>query len=71
MHCGEKLFRRSMVPFLNSGDLAKPKDISIVWCGIVENSKDSKVVKWIRNDSFRWLIEKGKSVFFWEGYLVL
>ncbi|KAK5841267.1 hypothetical protein PVK06_010176 [Gossypium arboreum] len=29
-------------------------DMSVVWRGIIENAKDSKVAKWVGNESFRW-----------------
>ncbi|KAH1063332.1 hypothetical protein J1N35_028319 [Gossypium stocksii] len=40
--------------------------MSVVWSGIVENSKLEEVSKWIRSESVRWVIGNGKSVLFWE-----
>ncbi|KAK5786115.1 hypothetical protein PVK06_040742 [Gossypium arboreum] len=40
--------------------------MSVVWRGIVENAKDSKVVKWMGNESFRWLVGNGNTDLFWE-----
>lgn len=45
---------------------AKPKEISVVWRGIVENSKSEKVSKWMSAESFRWVIRNEHSVLFWE-----
>ncbi|KAA3480299.1 putative Transposon TX1 [Gossypium australe] len=42
------------------------RDMSVVWKGIVENTKDSLVAKWMGNDSFRWEIGKGNKCLFWE-----
>ncbi|KAA3453163.1 TSL-kinase interacting protein 1-like [Gossypium australe] len=42
------------------------KDMSVVWRGIVENAKDSKVAKWMGNESFRWLVGNGNLIIFWE-----
>lgn len=41
-------------------------DMSAVWRGIIENAKDSKVAKWVGNESFRWLVGNGNSIIFWE-----
>lgn len=32
----------------------------------MENEKDSKVAKWMENESFRWLVGNGNSILFWE-----
>ncbi|KAH1073759.1 hypothetical protein J1N35_026087 [Gossypium stocksii] len=38
----------------------------VVWKGIVENSKDLFVAKWMGFDSFRWEIGNGDKCLFWE-----
>ncbi|KAA3472507.1 reverse transcriptase [Gossypium australe] len=47
------------------------KEMSILWRRIVENSKTANVAKWVRNESFRWLIGNGKLVLFWEDFGVV
>lgn len=46
--------------------MSKPKKMTVVWCGIVENSKSKEMLKWICPDSFKWVIGNTKSVLFWE-----
>ncbi|KAG8473851.1 hypothetical protein CXB51_036041 [Gossypium anomalum] len=38
----------------------------VVWRGIIENTKDSIVAKWVGNESFHWLVGNGNSIIFWE-----
>lgn len=42
------------------------RDMSVVWKGIMENTKDPFVEKWMGIDSFRWEIGKGNKCLFWE-----
>ncbi|KAH1129756.1 hypothetical protein J1N35_001134 [Gossypium stocksii] len=45
---------------------SRPKEMSVTWWGIVENSKRTKVTKWTGLNSYRWVIGNGKSVLFRE-----
>lgn len=40
--------------------MSKPKEMSVVWRGIVENSKSEEVLKWIGPNSFIRVIRNGK-----------
>lgn len=42
------------------------KDMSKVWRGIVENSLDASVVRWLGDKNFSWKIGNGKTTLFWE-----
>ncbi|TYH29996.1 hypothetical protein ES288_A01G058600v1 [Gossypium darwinii] len=44
----------------------KLKDMSQVWRGIVENSLDASVARWVRDKDFSWKIGNGKTTFFWK-----
>ncbi|KAK5786819.1 hypothetical protein PVK06_041465 [Gossypium arboreum] len=46
--------------------MTKTKEISVVWCGIMENSKSEKVSKWVGQNSFRWVLGNGESMLFRE-----
>lgn len=45
--------------------VSKVKELSSIWRGIVENSKDESVDKWMGNKEFRWEVGNGKSTLFW------
>ncbi|MFQ6646651.1 hypothetical protein Gotur_019581 [Gossypium turneri] len=44
--------------------ITKTKEMSVVWCGIVENSKSEVVSKWIGQNCFRWVLGNGKRCYF-------
>ncbi|KAL4352748.1 hypothetical protein GQ457_06G007230 [Hibiscus cannabinus] len=44
----------------------KLRTMSTVWRGIVKNWSQTEVVKWLNNDSFKWLVGDGKCILFWE-----
>ncbi|KAH1122977.1 hypothetical protein J1N35_006137 [Gossypium stocksii] len=43
----------------------KLKEMSTVWRGIVENSLNVRVARWMKDKDFVWKIGNGKSTLFW------
>ncbi|TYH25372.1 hypothetical protein ES288_A03G162700v1 [Gossypium darwinii] len=41
------------------------KDMSTVWRGIVENSLDARVSRWLGDKDFCWKVGNGKEILFW------